>query len=118
MIIIDTSGRAIEHGSAEAALGSDDLRDSDRVGRRAEVILCAPASLRAVDAARVVTSFAVAAPTALAITKLDETDAPSGIVHASFATKLPIGTLSNGQRVPEDIAPATIEAICEALEER
>jgi len=118
VIIIDTSGRAVEHGSAEAALGSDDLRDSERIGRRTEVVLCAPATLRAVDAARVVTSFAVAAPTSLAVTKLDETDVPSGIVHASFATKLPIGTLCNGQRVPEDIAAATIEAICDALEER
>ncbi len=118
IIIVDTSGRPVEHGSVEAALGSDDLRDPERIGRRVEVILCAPASLRSVDAARVVTSFAVAAPTALAITKLDETEAPSGIVHASFATKLPIGTLTNGQRVPEDIAPATIDAIMAALEER
>jgi len=119
VIVVDTSGRAIEHGSVEAALGCDDLRDPERLGRRAEVVLCAPAMLRAVDAARLVTNFAVAAPTSLAVTKLDETDAPSGIIHASFASKLPVTTLTNGQRVPEDILPASIEAILTALiEER
>jgi flagellar biosynthesis GTPase FlhF len=41
------------------------------------------------------------------VTKLDETDQPSALVHAPFATKLPIATLCFGQRVPEDIGPAT-----------
>jgi len=59
--------------------------------------------------------FATTRPTALAVTKLDETDAPAGIVHAVFATRLPVSTLCAGQRVPEDIAEATDGAIADYL---
>ena len=59
------------------------------------------ASVRATDAARIARSFAVAEPTAVAITKIDETDAPSGLVHATHASRLPLSVLTAGQRVPD-----------------
>jgi flagellar biosynthesis GTPase FlhF len=46
---------------------------------------------------------------------LDETDCPSGLVHAAYATKLPISVLCSGQRVPEDITPATLGGILDAV---
>ncbi|MBX3200894.1 MAG: hypothetical protein KF894_22335 [Labilithrix sp.] len=115
VIIVDTSGRAVEPGATEALLGAAELRGADRLGRRVEVLLCVPASLRAADAARVHRDFVATKPTALAITKLDETDAPAGIAHAAFATRLPVSTLTAGQRVPEDIAEASAEAIADYL---
>ena len=116
VIIIDTSGRAIEPDATEAQLGASDLRSTiERTGRRIEVLLCVPASLRASDATRVHRDFARAMPTALTITKLDETDTPAGIAHAVFATRLPVSTLCAGQCVPEDIAPASAEAIADLL---
>lgn len=115
VIIIDTSGRPIEPEATESLLGAPELRNIDRSGRRVEVLLCVPASLRASDATRVHRDFARATPTALTITKIDETDAPAGIAHAVFATRLPISTLCTGQCVPEDIAPATTEAITDLL---
>ncbi len=54
-------------------------------------------------------------PTSLAITKIDETDAPAGLLHASWAAKLPISVVCFGQRVPEDIAPATSGALLDYL---
>ena len=117
VIIIDTPGRAIEPESTEAYLGSPELRRAGKGGGRREVtvLLCVPASLRSSDAARVHRDFSSVQPTALVITKLDETDTPAGIIHAAFATKLPVSTLCTGQRVPEDIAPATSASIGAAL---
>lgn len=115
VIIVDTSGRPIEPDATEGQLGAPELRSLERTGRRVEVLLCVPASLRASDATRVHRDFARAMPTALAITKIDETDAPSGIAHAVFATRLPVSTLCAGQCVPEDIAPATADAVADLL---
>lgn len=107
VIIVDTSGRAVENGSVESMLGDERLRGNSGHGRHIEVMLCAPAALRSADAARIARDFASTEPTSLCVTKLDETDAPSALVHAPFATKLPISTLCFGQRVPEDIGTAT-----------
>jgi flagellar biosynthesis protein FlhF len=115
VIIVDTSGRPVEPNAAETQLASHELRNAGRIGRTIEVLLCVPAALRASDATRVHRDFAATAPTALAVTKLDETDAPAGIVHAVFATRLRVSTLCAGQRVPEDIAAATDEAIADYL---
>jgi flagellar biosynthesis protein FlhF len=111
VIIVDTSGRAVQGDATEALLGSSDVRVAASNTRKVEVLLCVPASLRANDAARVHRDFATAQPTGLIVTKTDETDAPAGILHAAFATRLPITTICDGQRVPEDIRPATDETI-------
>lgn len=111
VIIIDTAGRPD---------GRDDIEMSlSKVGKHLEAtrrtLLCVPAALREVDARRLARNFAPCQPTELCITKLDETSAPSGLVHAPFASKLPISTLCFGQRVPEDFAPAHPKAIIDAL---
>jgi flagellar biosynthesis protein FlhF len=111
VVIVDTSGRAVEPDATEAVLGAADVRTALGNDRRVEILLCVPAALRASDAGRVHRDFAIALPTALCVTKLDETDTPAGILHAAFATKLPVSTFCAGQRVPEDIAPATASAI-------
>jgi len=122
VIIVDTSGRAIEPEATEAALGAIELRgprgfrgDNDRAKPRVEVLLCVSASLRAADAGRIHRDFAIAQPTALTITKIDETDAPAGIIHAAFVTGLPISTACSGQRVPEDIAQANTANLAQNL---
>jgi flagellar biosynthesis protein FlhF len=116
VVVVDTSGRPVAPTATEAVLGAPEIRrEAARIFDAIEVLLCVPASLRAADAARVNQQFAVVQPTALAVTKLDETDAPAGIAHAAFATRLPITTTCSGQRVPEDIAPATDDALAEQL---
>jgi flagellar biosynthesis GTPase FlhF len=79
------------------------------------VLLTLPASVRAEDAVRFYKEYALTGPTALVITKLDETVAPAGIVHGAIAAKLPISVLCFGQNVPDDIAPATTGAILDYL---
>jgi flagellar biosynthesis protein FlhF len=84
-------------------------------GVERHVLLCLPATLRAFDAAHLARAFAPCKPTALVITKLDETAAPAGIVHAAMATKLPVALLAYGPRVPEDIAEATAEFVFDRI---
>jgi flagellar biosynthesis protein FlhF len=114
IVFIDTAGRGPEaKGSVEHAIGK---AARARAGSGTyHVLLCLPATLRALDAAQVVRTFAPCGPTALAITKLDETAAPAGIAHGAVASHLPVAVLCFGQRVPEDIAPATSEDIVEYL---
>lgn len=110
--IIDTAGRPGGRDDIEGSLH----RAGDRTGIAVRhTLLCVPAALREVDARRFAKVFAPSHANGLAITKLDETPAPSGLVHAPLAAKLPITVLCFGQRVPEDIAPAHPKTILEAM---
>jgi flagellar biosynthesis protein FlhF len=110
VVIVDTSGRSPTADGVELAL-LPSRGGTSAAGRSRYVLLCVPASLRAMDATRVARAFNPLSPTSLAITKIDETNAPAGIVHATWASKLPISVLCFGQRVPEDVSSATIEAL-------
>jgi flagellar biosynthesis protein FlhF len=110
VVIVDTSGRSPTADGVELALVPS-RRAAPTGGRTRNVLLCVPASLRAVDASRVSRTFNVLCPTSLAITKIDETNAPAGIVHATWASKLPISVLCFGQRVPEDVSSATVDVL-------
>ena len=79
------------------------------------VLLCLPAALRAQDATATVRAFAALEPTALVVTKLDETSTPSGLVHGTIASQLPVSVLCAGQSVPEHIAQATMTAILDQV---
>ncbi len=111
VVIIDTAGRPGGANDIESAL--------HRVGKAGpnerETLLCLPAALREVDARRLARQYAPCHPTALVVTKLDETAQPSGLVHAPLATKLAVAALCFGQRVPEDISAAHPKAILDAL---
>lgn len=110
VVIVDTSGNPTEaNGIARW------LRGQGVAGRRRNVLLCMPAAVRAADAQRIMTVFGNAHPTEICITKIDETNAPGGIVHAAKAARLPISTICNGPRVPEDIMNATTDALVDAL---
>ncbi len=116
LVLVDTSGRAPEGAAAERLLSEKAFTEAAAAhGYSRHVLLCMTASVRATDAARIARSFAVADPTAVAITKIDETDAPSGLVHATHASRLPLSVLTAGQRVPEDLSPATMGAVFDAF---
>lgn len=81
-----------------------------------QALLCVAASTRAADAARIVATFECANPTAICVTKLDETVVPSGLVHVSWAAKKAIALVCSGPRVPEDISAATFDNLFARLE--
>ncbi len=113
-VIVDTAGRHPTADGVEIALvpGEDRARTA---GRARHVLLCAPASIRATDAGRLARRYANLGPTALVITKLDETETPAGLVHAGWASKLSVAAICNGPRVPEDIAPAAMGNLLDYL---
>ncbi len=112
LIFVDTAGRAPKPDGVESHLASESFADR---GLSRHVLLCVPAALRAQDAEATVRSFERLRPTALAVTKIDETTAPAGLVHAPVASKLPVSVLCAGQGVPEHIAQATAAAVYDLL---
>jgi flagellar biosynthesis protein FlhF len=110
LVLLDTSGASPSPTGAEGL-----LYDELTVARERHVLLCMPAATRAVDAGRMMRTFAQLRPTSVAITKLDETDAPAGLLHGSMAANLPISSLCFGQRVPEDVAAANVETVVDYL---
>ena len=59
------------------------------------------------DTRRVIESYRIFGPRKLLFTKLDETDTFGTVVNEALRTGLPLSFLTNGTRVPEDLAPAT-----------
>jgi flagellar biosynthesis protein FlhF len=108
-VMVDTSGRPPVPDGVEGLLARQ------IGGRDRHVILCATAATRAVDAQRIARVFGPLRADAICVTKLDETDAPAGVLHLASAAKLPVAILCNGQRVPEDLREATTAAIVDLL---
>ena len=87
-----------------------------RARRLAECLAAQPAidthlvvslNTRGQDLERMVDQYQVFKPAKLLVTKLDETDACGPIVNQAVRTKLPLSFFGTGQRVPEDLVPAT-----------
>ena len=116
LVIIDTAGHPpTKPDGVEAAIGNVRGASPSRGRWIRHVLLCLPASVRAADAERFGRAFQPCGPTAIAVTKLDETCSPAGLLHGTAATRLPVSVLCFGQRVPEDIARATSGAILDQL---
>lgn len=120
LIIVDTAGRGpTDAQSVEAGLGQAPAKAPARFPHlERRVLLCVDASLRFDDATAVIERYAACRPTELAVTKLDLTKAPGGLVHATAKSGLPVSLLTHGQRVPEDMAPATAGRIIDYLAPR
>jgi flagellar biosynthesis protein FlhF len=118
VVIVDTAGLPPDAQDVIPLTAAEPKGRRSRakpVTRARHTLLTLPAALRAVDAQRISKDYAIYAPTALAITKQDDTSSPVGLVHGPVATGLAISVLCAGQRVPEDISPATSGAILDAL---
>jgi flagellar biosynthesis protein FlhF len=108
-VLIDTTGRSPLDDSA--------LHDLAEVlhSVRADTALCIPASSRARDARRIVAAWSLARrPTAVVLTKADETDAPGEVLSVLVEDALPLSHVTDGQRVPEDIDAADADRLARA----
>ena len=76
-----------------------------------ETALVLPASTQTGAIDEVVQRFALARPTACCITKVDEAVSLGGMLSALIRHKLAAAYVSDGQRVPEDLAPARAHAL-------
>lgn len=83
--------------------------------RAVDVLLALPASIRSGDAARLMKGFQRCEPTAVVLTKLDETAHLGGALQATIEGEYPIAYLCDGPRVPEDLRDASVEPVLDAL---
>ncbi len=101
LVLIDTAGASPRDPELARR-----LRLLHQMQEKIESAIVLPASTQAGTIDEVLTRFALAKPTAVCITKVDEAVSLGGILSALVRTKLPAAYMSDGQRVPEDLEPA------------
>ncbi|MDH4133738.1 MAG: flagellar biosynthesis protein FlhF [Gammaproteobacteria bacterium] len=101
LVLIDTAGMSQRDARLAEQLS---LVSQGLPGVKRYLVLAANGQSAAIE--ETLTAFAVAAPHAAILTKLDETSSLGGVLSALSARGLPVAYVSEGQRVPEDLAPA------------
>lgn len=101
LVLIDTAGLSprdprVEHELTMLASASKRMETT--------LVLSAAAQAGAIEEA--VQRFAAAQPTTCMLTKLDEATSLGGAISTLIRSQLPVTYVSEGQRVPEDLAPA------------
>jgi flagellar biosynthesis protein FlhF len=111
LVLIDTSGRS-PRDTAGIAATAETLRGASE---QVEVHLCVPAAMREAELVGTIERQSVASPSRLIVTKLDEASFCGGVLAAYVHSGLPLSYLTTGQRVPEDIEPASAEGLSQVL---
>jgi flagellar biosynthesis protein FlhF len=77
--------------------------------------LVLPASMRTTDLKRVAGQYGMFQPSKLLFTRLDETETLGPVLSLSVRMEKPISFFSSGQRIPEDLEPATVDALLDVI---
>ena len=109
-IFIDTPGL----GFRDLEAGSD---AADFLARREDIQkhLVLPASLRPGDLSRVSSALQIFRPSRLLCTRIDEAEVLGPVFSEAVRTALPISFFTDGQRVPEDLRPATLSNVIDRI---
>jgi len=107
LVLIDTAGASPRDPELARRLRLLTQMQSDKL----ESTIVLPASTQSGTIDEVLTRFAVAKPSSVCITKIDEAVSLGGILSALVRTKLPAAYISDGQRVPEDLQPARAHSL-------
>jgi flagellar biosynthesis protein FlhF len=100
-LLVDTAGRSPDDRGVQdvyAVLAG-------RAGVRTHLVL--PAATTPRDAARICDRYEPARPERVVLTRVDEADSVAPLVRVLRERRLSVSFLGNGQRVPEDLYPAT-----------
>ncbi len=107
LVLIDTTGRSQRDEAS--------LKEMAELIRALEIPvqihLCAASSTRDLELYDIANRFSVFKPTALAVTKLDESSLFGSIFNVAQRSKLPLSYFTTGQRVPEDLEDASRERV-------
>jgi flagellar biosynthesis protein FlhF len=101
LVLIDTPGTSVRDPNLSAMLAV--LGNS---ASQLESVLVLPANAQLGAIEEVMNRFAPANPRCCILTKLDEAASLGGVLSVLIRTRLAVGLLSEGQRVPEDLQPA------------
>lgn len=110
LILIDTSGRS-QRDSESLSQMKALLAENTEI----RPLLIMSATTRDQDLYDITTRFKIFNPTGVVFSKLDETATFGSIYNISQRTGLPLTYFTVGQRVPEDIEPATKERVASLI---
>jgi len=110
LILIDTVGR-----SPKDAATIESLRAMLDLPFAVETHLCIAATTREKELHGILDSFGALPVSRILFTKLDESSSFGTLLNLQIEKKLPLSYLTKGQRVPEDIEPATGRKIAELI---
>jgi flagellar biosynthesis protein FlhF len=110
LILVDTPGLCRSEMEA-----SEDLAKVLATHPGLDTHLVLPASMRAADLRRVAEQYSIFRPAKLLFTRLDETETFGPILSRSIRMGLPISFFSRGQRIPEDLEPATVDLMLDLI---
>jgi flagellar biosynthesis protein FlhF len=80
-----------------------------------DIHLVLPASMRAADLRRVSEQYSIFQPRKLLFTRLDETETFGPLLSRSVRMGMPVSFFSRGQRIPEDLEPATTDLLLDLV---
>ena len=104
-VLVDTAGRAPSDPDSRELFAVLERTPSVRTH------LVLPATTPASTARKIIDSYAAAQPSRLVLTKLDEAESLSPLVGLLRDTRIPVSYLCSGQRVPDDLTPATADML-------
>lgn len=110
LVLIDTPG----YGLGETDSGAE-LAQMLRRHEEIDVHLVLSASMKPADLTRVVEAFEMFRPAKLLFTKLDETESFGPILCEAARTRKPLSFLGTGQRIPEELAPASAGLVIDLI---
>jgi len=110
LILIDTPGLC--RGEME---NYQDLAEFLAAYPGMDTHLVLPASMRAADLKRVARQYADFKPRKLLFTRLDETETYGPILSQSVRMNVPLSFFCGGQRIPEDLQPATADFVVDLI---
>jgi flagellar biosynthesis protein FlhF len=106
LVLMDTAGR-----SPRDEVKIQELKAFLHEAQADEVHLVQSSVAGAATLERTAEKFATVGTTSLILTKLDELTAPGSLLPILRRGSLPLSYLTNGQNVPDDIAPAEAKAL-------
>jgi flagellar biosynthesis protein FlhF len=110
LILIDTPGLCQSEWDA-----CQDLARLLATHPAVDTHLVLPASMRAADLRRISEQYSVFQPRKLLFTRMDETETFGPILSRSVRMGSPVSFFSRGQRIPEDLEPATTDLLLDLV---
>jgi flagellar biosynthesis protein FlhF len=110
LIFIDTAGRSSKHLSQ-----MEQLRQLSSMPFPVHFHMVLSASMKQRDLDETLKAFRTVNPQSLLFTKLDESWSFGEILNTNITSKIPLSFFTTGQKVPEDLEPATKERVVERI---
>ena len=110
LILLDTAGRS-QYNSYQM----QELHELLQIDEDIETHLVMSATTKTSDGIELMENFSLCSPDRVIFTKVDETSSHGIILNILHRRKAALSYLTNGQSVPDDIEPASVEKVAELL---